>query len=80
MKDVAQTFSELQQKRHTADYDNAYNWTKTNAESWIDNVRHPVSSRLAAARATRMTYRDHGFAWNNTGRNGHYAAFVWSGP
>src|SRR3989442_898180 len=39
-----------------------------------------VSSRLAAARATRMTYRDHGFAWNNTGRNGHYSAFVWSGP
>ena len=41
-------------------------------KSWIDNVRHPVSSRLAAARATRMTYRDHVFAWNNTGRNGHY--------
>jgi hypothetical protein len=49
-------------------------------ESWIDNVRHPVSSRLAAARATRMTYRDHGFVWNNTGRNGHYSTFVWSGP
>jgi hypothetical protein len=27
-----------------------------------------------------MTYRDHGFAWNNTGRNGHYSTFVWSGP
>ncbi len=50
------------------------------SESWIDNVRHPVSSRLAAARATRMTYRDHDFAWNNTGRNGHYSTFVWSGP
>jgi hypothetical protein len=49
-------------------------------ESWIDNVRHPVSSRLAAARATRMSYRDHGFSWNNTGRNGHYASFVWTGP
>ncbi len=49
-------------------------------EAWIDNVRHFVSSRLAAARATRMTYRDHGFTWNNTGRNGHYASFVWSGP
>jgi Protein of unknown function (DUF1326) len=45
-------------------------------ESWIDNVRHPVSSRLGAARATRMTYRDHGFAWNNTGRNGHYSTFI----
>ncbi|MGH7321740.1 MAG: DUF1326 domain-containing protein [Candidatus Rokuibacteriota bacterium] len=49
-------------------------------EAWIDNVRHIVSSRLAAARATRMSYRDHGFTWSNTGRNGHYASFVWSGP
>ena len=45
-----------------------------------DNVNHPVSSRLAAARATRGTYRDHGFAWDNTGRNGHYSSFVWTGP
>lgn len=49
-------------------------------ESWIDNVRHPVSSRLAAARATRGTYRDHAFAWDNSGRNGHYSSFAWSGP
>jgi hypothetical protein len=49
-------------------------------ESWIDNVRHFVSSRLAAARATRSSYRDHGFAWTNNGRNGHYASFEWSGP
>lgn len=49
-------------------------------ESWIDNVRHFVSSRLAAARAVRSSYRDHDFAWSNVGRNGHYASFVWSGP
>src|SRR5207249_3104255 len=49
-------------------------------ETWIDNVRHPVSTRLAAARAVRMSYRDHGLNWNHTGRNGHYSAFVWSGP
>jgi hypothetical protein len=49
-------------------------------EAWIDNVRHPVSSRLAAARATRGTYRDHGLAWDNAGRNGHYSSFVWTGP
>ena len=49
-------------------------------ESWIDNVKHPVSSRLAAARATRGAYRDHGFTWNNAGRNGHYSSFVWTGP
>src|SRR2546430_6845443 len=49
-------------------------------ESWLDHVRHPVSSRLAPARATRMTYRDHGLAWDTTRRNAHYSAFVWSGP
>ncbi len=49
-------------------------------ESWLENVRHPVSSRLAAARATRSSYTDHGFAWANVGRNGHYSAFRWTGP
>lgn len=38
LKDVAQTFSELQQKRHTADYDNSYAWTRVRAESWIDKA------------------------------------------
>jgi len=50
------------------------------SETWIDNVKHPVSSRLAAARATRGTYRDHGLTWTNSGRNGHYSSFVWTGP
>ncbi len=50
------------------------------AECWLDNVKHLVSGRLAAAKAIRSSYRDHGFTWNNTGRNGHYAAFEWSGP
>ncbi len=50
------------------------------SESWIDNVRHFVSRRLAAARASRGTYRDHGWDWNNAGRNGHYARFDWRGP
>jgi hypothetical protein len=49
-------------------------------ESWIDNVRHFVSHRLAAARAIRGTYRDHGRTWDSTGRNGHYASFEWRGP
>jgi hypothetical protein len=39
-----------------------------------------VSSRLAAARAVRGVYRDHGRLWDNTGRNGHYSSFVWTGP
>ncbi len=38
LKDVAQTFSELQQKRETADYDNSYQWTHVNAESWLDKA------------------------------------------
>jgi hypothetical protein len=50
------------------------------SEVWLDNVRHFVSRRLAAAKATRSSYRDHGFTWNHTGRNGHYSGFEWSGP
>jgi uncharacterized protein (UPF0332 family) len=38
LKDVAQTFSELQQKRETADYDNSFQWTYVNAESWLDKA------------------------------------------
>ena len=48
-------------------------------ESWIDNVKHFVSSRLAAARATRSSFRDQGFTMDNTGRNAHYSAFEWAG-
>src|SRR5262245_29710065 len=47
------------------------------SESWLDNVKHFVSSRLAAATALRSSYRDHGQTWDNTGRNGHYAPFEW---
>lgn len=50
------------------------------SEVWLDNVKHFVSRRLAAAKATRSSYRDHGFTWNNTGRNGHYSSFEWRGP
>jgi hypothetical protein len=53
---------------------------RNGGEVWIDNVRHFVSSRLAAARATRSTYRDHGFTWSHVGLNGHYSAFEWSAP
>jgi uncharacterized protein (UPF0332 family) len=35
LKDVAQIFSELQQKRETADYDNSVQWTYVNAEVWL---------------------------------------------
>lgn len=49
-------------------------------EVWLDNVRHFVARRLAVARATRSTYRDHGERWDHAGRNGHYAPFEWTGP
>lgn len=49
------------------------------AETWLDNVKHFVATRLAAARATRSSYTDHGLTWNNTGRNGHYSHFEWRG-
>ena len=35
LKKVAETFSELQLKRHIADYDNSYIWTRTDAQDWI---------------------------------------------
>ena len=38
LKNVAQTFVQLQEQRHTADYDNAFIWSKTNAIGAIDTV------------------------------------------
>jgi uncharacterized protein (UPF0332 family) len=35
LKEVAQTFSDLQEKRHIADYDNSYIWTRADAREWI---------------------------------------------
>jgi uncharacterized protein (UPF0332 family) len=36
LKNVAHTFTILQQQRHTADYDNAFQWSRKNATSQID--------------------------------------------
>ncbi len=36
LKNVAHTFVQLQEKRHTADYDIAFNWERTNTISQID--------------------------------------------
>ncbi|MDP6708262.1 MAG: DUF1326 domain-containing protein [Alphaproteobacteria bacterium] len=49
-------------------------------ESWLDNVRHPVSPRLAIAKAIKGIFRDHAFDWDNTDLNAHYADFAWQGP
>lgn len=38
LKNVAHTFIELQEKRHTADYDNSFVWSRTNAIVLIDRA------------------------------------------
>lgn len=47
----------------------------------IDDVSHPVNSRLALAKATRSHMHAFGIDWDDdTGtRNGHFAPFAWSG-
>ena len=47
---------------------------------WLDNVHHPANPRISLARGTRNTYRDYDLDWDNTGQNGHFAEFQWSGP
>jgi hypothetical protein len=46
----------------------------------IDNVAHPVNSRLALAKATRSRFNVFGITWDDaTGtRNGHFSPFAWS--
>ncbi|QPF76326.1 DUF1326 domain-containing protein [Roseateles sp. DAIF2] len=46
----------------------------------IDNVAHPVNSRIALARATRSLFNAFGMRWNDSSgtRNGHFAPFSWS--
>jgi uncharacterized protein (UPF0332 family) len=38
LKNVAETFTELQENRHTADYDNSYAWTRARAEMWVEKA------------------------------------------
>src|SRR5258708_21424738 len=51
LKNVAQTFAILQQRRHTADYDVSFNWSRTNAIGQIDLV----SAAFEDWRAIRTT-------------------------
>ena len=46
----------------------------------IDNVAHPVNSRMSLARATRSHMHAFGVDWDDDSgrRNGHFAPFVWS--
>jgi hypothetical protein len=45
----------------------------------IDNVAHPVSTRLSLAKATRSKFHAFGIDWEDTSgtRNGHFAPFAW---
>lgn len=47
----------------------------------VDNVAHPVNSRLSLAKATRSLFKVFGIEWSDsTGtRNGHFAPFAWTG-
>ena len=47
----------------------------------IDNASHPVSSRIAMAKAVRSVFDVFGIKWKDESgtRNGHYAPFSWSG-
>ncbi len=47
----------------------------------VDNVAHPVNSRLSLARATRSIFNVFGMKWNDsTGtRNAHFTPFAWAG-
>jgi hypothetical protein len=48
---------------------------------YVDNVPHPVNSRLALAHATRSHVHAFGIDWDDTSgkNNGHFAAFDWRG-
>ena len=47
----------------------------------LDNVAHPVNSRLALAKATRTKFHAFGVDWEDKSgtRNAHFAPFAWSG-
>jgi len=45
---------------------------------WFENVGHPYSSRLAAAKATDSSYKDHSLDFQNSGRNGHFSGIDWT--
>jgi hypothetical protein len=45
---------------------------------WIENVGHPASTKLAIAKGTSSSFKDHNLVFENTGRNGHYAPINWS--
>jgi len=47
---------------------------------YLENTAHPVSAKLALAKAVRSVFHAFGIDWEDNGgtRNGHYAPFSWS--
>jgi len=47
----------------------------------VINVGHPMGSNLPVAKSLNGRYNDpdYAFAFDNTGKNGHYREFVWQG-
>jgi hypothetical protein len=45
---------------------------------WFENVGHPYSSRLAAAKGTDSKYKDHSLNFENSGRNAHFSGIDWT--
>ncbi len=48
---------------------------------YLENTAHPVSPRLALAKATRSSMHAFGIDWDDATdtRNGHFTWFAWSG-
>jgi hypothetical protein len=48
---------------------------------YLDNTCHPVSPRIALAKATRIGMHAFGINWDDSSgtRNGHFAPFAWAG-
>lgn len=48
---------------------------------YLDNTAHPVSPKLALAKATHSRFNAFGINWDDASgtRNGHFAPFSWSG-
>ena len=49
------------------------------SEAWVSSGHPFAPDHLALAAGQQgSTYTDHGFKWDNSGKNGHYAAISWS--
>ena len=48
---------------------------------YVDNTCHPVSAKLALAKATKSRFHAFGIDWDDASgtRNGHFAPFAWAG-